>query len=283
MTTPNRFTVLIERLVLPSRRTLFKAGAVLLLAASLPITATAAQVKAKRDKVARDLSNAVSAPTTPKVRWAKDVNRVRQVQVIIAAKTAEVDMTTLRNAVKAAGGSIHVRMPGLRMVTATLPAAAVNTIAARTDVDYVVPNRVVQRTASTLELMSGALASNVRSYSGKNAYTGLDGTGVGIAVVDSGVMKNHEIFLDGSTTSRVARNVQFLNSTQINWASGTDSTTTSLQPGSTALASYETPPPRRSTPTATARTWRRWPPAARAPSTTRPTPPASPPTPRSTT
>jgi serine protease AprX len=204
-----------------------------------PMTAAAAPVKAKKDKVAKDLRDAVASLSTPKARWAKDVNGVRQVQVVISAKTSEVDMTTLRNAVKAAGGSVHVRMPGLRMVTATLPAAAVATISARSDVDYVVPNRVVQRTASTLELMSGALASNVRTYSAKNAFTGLDGSGVGIAVLDSGVMKNHEIFLNGSTSTRVAKNVQFMNTTQANWGSGTDSQTTSLQPGTTTLTNYE--------------------------------------------
>src|SRR5207253_10861668 len=72
------------------------------------------------------------------------------------------------------------------------------------------PNRQDRRTASTLESITGALTSNVRSNSSKTGYSGVDGSGIGIAVLDSGVMKAHEAFLDGSGVTRVARNVDML-------------------------------------------------------------------------
>src|SRR5207302_8740544 len=61
---------------------------------------------------------------------------------------------------------------------------------------------------------------------------------VGIAVLDSGVMKAHDAFLDGSGVTRVARNVDMFNSAVANWTIGVD-TTGSLQPGSLALNTYE--------------------------------------------
>ena len=59
------------------------------------------------------------------------------------------------------------------------PAHQVAAIAARSDVQGVLPNRLAARTASALELATGALTTSVRtSNSGNgNGYTGLDGTG----------------------------------------------------------------------------------------------------------
>ena len=61
---------------------------------------------------------------------------------------------------------------------------------------------------------------------------------MGIAVLDSGVMKAHDAFFNASGATRVMRNVLMLNANVANWTTGVDSTA-SLQPGSAALASYE--------------------------------------------
>ena len=94
----------------------------------------------------------------------------------------------------------------------------------------------MQRTASTLEYVAGVLTSRGRSYPSTTTYSGVDGSGVGIAVLDSGVMRR-------TTTSaapgeRVKRNVSMLNTTLANWSTGVDAST-SLQPGSKALTNYE--------------------------------------------
>ena len=163
---------------------------------------------------------------------------MRNVQVLITGTGTDVDLTALRTSIKSAGGSVHVRFPGLKMVTATVPASYIPTLAARADVASVSPNRATQRTASTLESITGALAANVRFNSTKTSYSGLDGTGIGVAVLDSGVMRNHELFNNAAAVTRVARNVQTIGTTQVNWTLGVDGTT-SLEPGTTAFNTYE--------------------------------------------
>jgi len=111
-------------------------------------------------------------------------------------------------------------------------------VAARSDVTFVAPNRETKRTASTLEAITGATTSPVRTSSTKTTYSGLDGTGIGIAIVDSGVMKNHKAFDNAAGASRVVKSVQTLTTTLANWTDAA-STSSSLQPGSAALAQYE--------------------------------------------
>ncbi len=100
------------------------------------------------------------------------------------------------------------------------------------------PNRETPSTASTIELITGTLTGNVRTHGSSTSYNGLDGTGIGIAILDSGVMKSHNAFKNSGGASRVQRNVNMLNATVANWITGVNGAT-SLAPGSAALNSYE--------------------------------------------
>ena len=117
------FTVLIER-----RAGLRWLGAVTTSAALLfgllhaPV-AHAQNAFGKSKKVASDLQSVLDAGSTPARNWARDINGVRNVQVLITGNGTDPDMANLRTSIKAAGGSIHVRFPGLKMVTATVPAS----------------------------------------------------------------------------------------------------------------------------------------------------------------
>ena len=139
------------------------------------------------DKIAADLQQVIAAPTTPTLSWAKDVNGMRMVKVLVVANSTDPDLTALRSDVLAKGGSVYFRYVSVAALSAMLPANQVAAIAARSDVQGISPNRLTARTASTLEYATGALTSNVRTYSSATTYTGLDGTGVGIAVLDSGI------------------------------------------------------------------------------------------------
>ncbi|TMG95255.1 MAG: hypothetical protein E6H73_05880, partial [Betaproteobacteria bacterium] len=163
---------------------------------------------------------------------------MRYVQVIVVSNSADPEMTDLRSFVVRTGGSVLAKHSGIHALTVLMKAGTVNAMAQRKDVVSVSPNREVRRTASTLESITGALTSNVRSNSTKTGYSGVDGTGIGIAVLDSGVMKAHAGFLDGSGVTRVARNVDMFNSAEANWTIGVD-ITGSLMPGSSALSDYE--------------------------------------------
>src|SRR6185369_2580921 len=101
-------------------------------------------------------------------------------------------------------------------------------IARRADVETISPNRPTLRMASLAESASGAAAA--RSAAG----TGLDGSGVGIACLDSGIMAAHQAFADASGASRVKKSVDMRllsDSIAARWQSGVDSST-SMGPGS---------------------------------------------------
>ena len=120
-------------------------------------------------------------------------------------------MRNLRAYVKSIGGAVHAVHPAVHAMTVQVKASNVAALAQRSDVVSVSPNRETQRTLSTLETITGALTSNVRTESTKTSYTGLGGTGVGIAVLDSGVMREHWAFADATAGYRVKRNVNMLN------------------------------------------------------------------------
>jgi hypothetical protein len=126
-------------------------------------------------------------------------------------------MTELRAAVLRGGGTVHAVHAGVRALTVQVRAADVLALAQRRDVASVSPNRVTQRTASTLEAITGTLTSNVRTGNIKSNAAALDGSGIGIAVLDSGVMRAHHAFAEGSG-SRVRRNVDIRNAGAASWA-----------------------------------------------------------------
>jgi len=228
-----RFTVLIERSRIHGRLIRLVAA---MLASAAALATPAAQ--ARDHEVARDLQDAVDAPTTPSVGWARDLNGKRMVQVLVVSNSTDPAMTALRAFVVQSGGSVQKVHPATHALTVIVPASVVSALAQRSDVVSVAPNRPTHRTASTLEMIVGALTSHVRGNSTKTSYSGLDGSGVGIAILDSGVMKSHDAFLNGSAVTRVQRNVTMLNTSPSNWTTGANGTT-SLMPGSSALASYE--------------------------------------------
>ena len=233
------YIILIERR-LRARLVVVMVTCLALLFAALGLPAAHANSRGdeKRAKVARDLDDEVAAPAASKPKWARDVNGVRHVQVVIVSNDPDAEMTNLRAQVLRLGGSVHAVHPAVHALTVQVKASDVQALSRRSDVVSVSPNRVTQRTFSTLESVTGALTTNVRSYSSKTAYTGLDGTGVGIAILDSGVMKLHDSFDNGAGVPRVKRNVNMLNSSLANWATSSTGGVSPM-PGSAALATYE--------------------------------------------
>ncbi len=161
--------------------------------------------------------------------------------IIVAVPGTDPDLAALRSAMLAAGGSVYSRFSAVAALSGLLPAAQVATLAARADVQGISPDRMTARTASALELMT--CASSVRS-GGAAGYSGLDGSGVGIAVLDSGVMGNHRHFSNPAGASRIARSVNLLKAGDSSatggrkWATGEDGSA-ALYPGSASMAKYE--------------------------------------------
>ena len=191
------------------RRT--RAGAAALLTLSLALACLAPGTVLANGKVADDLQAVVDAGTdAPAISWLNLTSGVPLIKAVVVSNSADPDMDKLRAAVLANGGSVFARYYAVSALLAMLPIDKVATIAARADVASISPNRAIARTASLLELASGAVtvgARSPRTYAGA-AYTGLDGSGVGIALLDSGISSNHAAFQRvGTDGSRVLRSV----------------------------------------------------------------------------
>ena len=211
----------------------------------LPSTAKAQVTPSS--KIARDLQQVIVAPTTPSLSWAKDVSGQRYVKALLISGSSDPDLVALRSDVLAKGGSVYFRYVSVRALSVLLPANRVADIALRSDVQSISPNRLTARTASTLEYTTGTVAAGVRTYSNATTYSGLDGTGIGIAVLDSGVLEQHYNLLasDNSKSFRVMDAVDFQKAGDAtlvgvkDWTPGVDASA-SMYPGSKSMAEYET-------------------------------------------
>ena len=164
-----------------------------------------AWAQAQPVKVAPDLS-LVLARSDLSPGWVRTVGGTRYVKVLIMARSTDTSLALLRAQVLASGGGVYYRFISMQGLSATLPASAVATIAARSDVLYVVPNRPAMRLQSVLQRASGQadLAASL------GTAAGVDGAGVGIAVLDSGIDFRHRNFLRPDGSSRVAGAVDFV-------------------------------------------------------------------------
>ena len=101
--------------------------------------------------------------------------------------------SALTKAIKAAGGTVVRQFTSINGLLVDLPKSQLLTIAARSDVEHLSADHLAQQTASHLEAATGA--DTVRTYNSVlQSFTGLDGSGVGIAILDSGIMAGHSEF-----------------------------------------------------------------------------------------
>ena len=226
-------------------------------AQSLGQAVAPAAAPAPESKIAADLQAAISARTTPQSSWVKDVDGTRYVKALIISDSHDPELTQLRAAVIAQGGSVYMRYVSVTALSVLLPAQRVARIANRGDVQSISPNRLTARTAkvtTVTDVQAPSLGSmteqaagigTVRTRAAGNAtYSGLDGSGVGIAVLDSGIMWRHQLFSDGRGATRVQRAIDFLkvgDATAVkvkDWTPGID-VSTSLAPGSQRLENFE--------------------------------------------
>src|ERR1041385_524232 len=127
------------------------------------------------------------------------------VRVIIQpASTTDLSIDTT---IEYSGGSNIRKFKNFAVRVATLPAQAAVNLATRSDVSYVSLNRDVLPMG---HLSSTTGADQVRS-SNEGSGTPLDGTGIGIAILDSGIDTDHRSFLNKSNGVRVVYSEDFTN------------------------------------------------------------------------
>jgi serine protease AprX len=157
-----------------------------LLCAGLPVS-SAGRAETKQGV---QPANKTAADLRRKINVGQGRERVR---VIIQPAKGRAG-GALDDALEGNGASNVGKFHNLDFRVATLPVAAAAALAARADVAYVSLDHNVGRLGH-VSLTTGADA--VRTNNGTTT-SGLDGTGIGIAVLDSGIDMTHRAFLDKS-------------------------------------------------------------------------------------
>src|SRR5712691_12057318 len=137
------------------------------------------------------------------VELARGPRASARVRVIIELKEAAPD--DIESVMPYYGGRLTHRFQTFSTFAVELPATAVEALAGRTNVRFISLDRQ-NIPFGHVSLTTGADA--VRITNGTNTV-GLDGTGIGIAVLDSGIDPNHTAFLDRSNNVRVIINRDF--------------------------------------------------------------------------
>jgi len=142
-------------------------------------------------KISRDIAD--------KVAQGKGADLVR----IIVQPVNQAD-ATLDSALEVSGSNIRkLKSAPTRIIT--VPVQAALAIASRSDVAYVSMNRDVQPMG---HVSSTTGADQVRATPNSTSST-LDGTGIGIAILDSGIDTSHKSFLNRSNELRIVYSEDF--------------------------------------------------------------------------
>ena len=89
----------------------------------------------------------MSAGTTTGRTWINTVGGVTYVKAVIVSNSTDPEMTDLRAAVLANGGSVFMRFYAVPALSVMLPTTKVAVLAARADVTSISPDRATARTA----------------------------------------------------------------------------------------------------------------------------------------
>uniref|UniRef100_UPI0037BF9A80 hypothetical protein n=1 Tax=Ideonella sp. TaxID=1929293 RepID=UPI0037BF9A80 len=121
------------------------------------VGAVQAQQPAVASKLAPDLRPyAANSSALPEVTWAKQLHSGMHVKVLIVASGTDASLADLRSDIVAKGGSVFYNYVSVRALSALLPSAALNSVAARADVLSISPNRATARHASLLQASTGS-------------------------------------------------------------------------------------------------------------------------------
>src|SRR5579862_7838534 len=101
----------------------------------------------------------------------------------------------------AGAGQVHRSFRSIPAVHMTVPLSSIASIAANPRVAYISPNR---NTVSTVDVTAQSVEAN------KVWQSGWEGTGVGIAVIDSGVALKQDLTARGGLESRVVFSESFI-------------------------------------------------------------------------
>src|SRR5258708_647828 len=162
-------------------------GARLALFALITLLAAGLSLADGKDKLSKDLEA------------LKGGNSGTTVDVIIQFNQTPTDAHHQK--VQNKGGALKTKLDFIKAAHYSVPVESLDALADDPDVAYISPDRPVR----------GSLDHVVTAVNGDLAYaSGWNGTGIGIALVDSGVSSNYDMNSDANTTSRIVYSQSFV-------------------------------------------------------------------------
>ena len=138
---------------------------------------------------------------------ANDPTGKKRVDVILQAKDAE--NPSLRAIMAENGVRLQDRIGDTDTLVVSLPLGAVEALAQSGLVNHLSPDRQTLKLGHVENTIGATLTRAQAALGTRPAYT-LDGTGIGIAIVDSGVMAGHKAFKNNGGTSRLLYSQNFV-------------------------------------------------------------------------
>jgi subtilisin family serine protease len=133
---------------------------------------------------------------------AQDPSGKKRVDVILQAKDA--DNAELRSMIASGQAQIKDRIGSSDTLVVNLPLALLNNLSSSGLINYVSPNRPTSTTGHVEDTTGATLMRSQPATDERPAYT-LDGSGIGIAVLDSGIYAGHNGFKNSEGSSRGRR------------------------------------------------------------------------------
>ena len=141
----------------------------------------------------------------------------KRVEVILQAKDA--DNPVLRALLKAENVRLSDRIGDSDTLVVNLPLAAIENLSTSGTINYMSPDRQVGGFGH-IENATGVNLIRNQAADGTTPAYRLDGSGVGIAVLDSGMYTAHNGFKDDNGVSRIVYSQNFINSNAASFGDG---------------------------------------------------------------
>ena len=148
-------------------------------------------------KLPVDLQQTLSTPHPPNATC----------DVIVEFK--ELDPSSLAT-VKKAGGTVKTRFDGIRSMLVSMPVDRIPALATSDNVVFITPDRKMSSSLDSVNVLVGTdqVRRAAQSVYG-NTYPAVDGTGIGVAVIDSGLFSPNQDDFHGPNGNGASRIVAF--------------------------------------------------------------------------